>query len=213
MRNSLNILMFTVFLLTMSFHFLPRMLHEVLGIIWLVAIIVHLRLNSGWFSSLQKGRRTISRNISGFVNFTLLILLIIVIVTGVFMSNYLFKGWFGIDLARSITVHQLHVSLSFFMLILLGIHLGLHWEGLWLRFLNWWKLDKNSKNVRILSRVAPMGLLIVGIYGSFLNRIGDRLLMKHIFATEATNLPLAVFLPLTIGVVGMYAVFGYKLRK
>ncbi|MBR3722424.1 MAG: DUF4405 domain-containing protein [Selenomonadaceae bacterium] len=213
MRNLLNILMFAIFLLTISFHHLPKMLHEVLGILLLIAVLVHLYLNRKWFLSIKKGRRTTSRNISDFVDFTLLVLMIIVIVTGVFMSNYLFKGMFGIELARNITVHQLHVSLSYLMLILLGIHLGLHWEGLWLRFLNWRRLDKNSKSVRILSRVAPIILLIVGICGSFLNRIGDRLLMKHIFATEATNLPLAVFLPLMMGVVGMYAVFGYKLRK
>ena len=134
-----------------------------------------------------------------------------VTVTGCFISNHLFKGWFGIELARSIFAHQLHVSLPYLLLILSGVHLGLHWDGLWLRLAK--GRSPGPVGRFLMQRLLPALVSCIGIYGSFLNRVGDRLLMKHIFGTEATNLPFAAYFILLIGIVGLYAIFGHLLRK
>ena len=212
-RNLLNITMLLLFLLTMSFYFLPKMLHEVLGILWFLAVIWHLYLNRNWLFSISKGKWTTIRVISVAINLLLMVSMVVVMITGVFISNHLFKGWVGMELARNITVHQLHVSLPFLMMILTGIHLGLHIKGLWQRLLNWLSIDKNSARVRIVAYVSSIILVILGIYGSFLHRVGDRLLMKHIFATKATELNFALFFIILIGIFGMYVVVGYGVDR
>ena len=212
-RNLVNLMMLILFMLTMSFYFLPKVIHEILGILWLVAVLLHLFLNRSWFAALGRGRWTASRTVSVFVSLSLMTSMVAVMVTGVFISNHLFKGWFGMELARSITVHQLHVSLPFLLMILMGIHLGLHWKGLWQRILERLPVDPSSGRARIASYLCAAGLLAVGVYGSFLHRVGDRLLMKHIFGTKATELPLGMFLLLLLGILGIYVIAGYEAQK
>lgn len=54
-RFILNIILLVVILLTMGFHFLPQLVHEVLGLFLLAGTLWHLALNRRWFSNLMKG--------------------------------------------------------------------------------------------------------------------------------------------------------------
>ena len=56
-------------------------------------------------------------------------------------------------------------------------------------------------------------VLVMGVWGSFMNRVGDRLLMKHIFATEATNQPGEVYALLLAGMLGLYVLAGIAIGK
>ena len=197
-RNLLNFSMTLLFLLVMSFGFLPKILHEVLGIIWLLPVLIHLWLNKPWFTSFFKKLRHIGGILSP-INISLVILTATVIITGVIISNYLFKGWFGLDLARNITVRRLHVSLPYLMLILTGLYLGIHFKGLWRQITKGKSLILNSRRILFL-RIGILILAALGVYGSFLNRMGDCLMMKHIFATEATNLPFWAYFLLLLGI-------------
>lgn len=200
-----------LFLLVMSFHYIPKLMHEVIGLLWLVAVMVHIWHNRGWFKTLGKGRWSIFRGLNTLVDLSLLVLLFVAVLTGTGISNFLFKEIMPLDIQRNIMVHQLHVSLPYAMLILMGLHLGMHFRG-WLRQ---WRLDldMSDRRGRILSLLAGALTMAVGIYGSVMNRIGDRLLMKHIFATPATSEPWAIYVILLICIMGMYVLVGALSRK
>lgn len=200
-----------LFLAVMSFHYLPKLLHEVLGILWGLAALLHIWQHRSFFATLGRGRWTRQRLLITLVDFLLLALLLVTVLTGLGISNHLLKDFLPLDWRRSITLHQLHVSLPYALLILSGLHLGQHWQGF------------AAQLRRLLPPIVlpglpagvkwGLGLLVValGLYGSFLNRIGDRLLLKHIFATPATGEPAAVYLLLLCGVGGMYLLIGRKL--
>ena len=65
---------------------------------------------------------------------------------------------------------------------------------------------------RIGVRRAKVAIFIFGVAGSFLHRIGDRLLMKHIFGTAATKLPSPAFLLVLVAIFGLYAIIGQKIE-
>ena len=67
----------------------------------------------------------------------------------------------------------------------------------------------NSLLYRLLARGSALAIVGVGIYGSFQNRVGDHLLMKHIFATPATSEPGDVYVLLLLAILGLYAVLAY----
>ena len=161
----LNAIMFLLFLMVMSFHFLPKMLHELLGLACFLTVTLHLLRNKAWFSSLRKGRYTAFRGISVFIDGLLLGGMATVTITGCFISNHIFKGLFGMELHRSILVHQLHVSLPFLLLILSGLHLGLHWQSLWQCFIKWRRWDSGSVAYRWGSRLTAAFLMGLGIVG------------------------------------------------
>ena len=189
-------------MLVMSFHFIPKILHEVLGLVMAAAMIFHF----AWNWRLLKNQKM---RLYTLIDVALIVCLIVIIFTGVCISNHLFNGMIDMKLQRNITIHQLHVSLPFLFMILTGIHLGIHWQGFRQRFNNL----INVNVPKIVSKIILVSLIAVGIYGSFLNRIGDRLLMQHVFATPATDLPFSAFALIMIGVFAIYTIIGFFINK
>lgn len=212
-RIFLDAVLLVLFLLTMSFQFLPKILHEVLGAFMLIAAVFHLIWNRLWFSSLLRGKWNFRRGMSVVINWLLIVNVVMILATGMMISNHLFKGVFGIALQRNITVHQLHVSLPYLLLILLGLHLGLHWSSLWHCFTNWrhWNLKLPKYRVGCYFMLAL--LIAGGVYSSFMNQIGDRLQLKHIFATAATKAPFGIFMLMLLSIIGMYAVVSFMVQR
>lgn len=212
-RNVLDAALLVVLLLLMSFAFLPKALHEALGIAMGALVLIHLAWNNGWLASLPRGRWSLGRAIPAVVNLALGVCFLLALVSGLAIANQLFHGVFGMAWQRSIVAHQVHVTSSYGLLILTGLHLGLHIAGLWRRFALWANLDTSSRRVRVGLNVLAILTAAFGVYGSFLHRLGDRLLMKHIFGTAATKLPFAAFLVVLLGIVGLYAVIGLMIGR
>ncbi|MBR5908553.1 MAG: DUF4405 domain-containing protein, partial [Schwartzia sp.] len=205
----LSALLLVVLLLLMSFSFTSKALGIVMG----AGVLLHLAWNRGWLAALPRGRWSLGRAIPAAVNLALAVCFLLALVSGLAIANQLFHGLFGMAWQRSIVAHQVHITSSYALLILTGLHLGLHGEALWRRFALWAHLDASSRRVRIVLRRAAILTVALGVYGSFLHRLGDRLLMKHIFGTAATKLPFAVFLLVLLGIVGLYAVIGYLIGR
>lgn len=212
-RNVLDTVLLVVLLLLMSFSFLPKALHEALGIAMGAFVLLHLTWNRGWLASLPRGRWSLGRAIPAVVNLALGVCFLLALVSGLAIANQLFHGVFGMAWQRSIVAHQVHVTSSYGLLILTGLHLGLHIAGLWRRFALWANLDTSSHRVRVSLNLLAILTAAFGVYGSFLHRLGDRLLMKHIFGTAATKLPFAAFLVVLLGIVGLYAVIGLMIGR
>ena len=199
----LDAILFALFVAELSFQLLPKILHEILGVIMFALIICHVAINRRRFLSLIK-KMTPRKFFSTTTNILLTICAGVTLITGVCMSNYLFVDAVSFELRRNMTIHQLHVAAPYVMLILIGIHVGLHWRELWQRFF---------KRFGIIFKGAAGIMAAVGVAGFFLNRVGDRILMKHIFATPATELPAAIFILLIIGGVTFYALITFLLDE
>ena len=208
-RMAVTALLPLLLLLVMSFHYIPKLLHEVLGIACLVLAVVHVYQNRRWFKSLGRGRWDFLRALGTVISILLIVLMLVAVMAGLGISNYLLKDIMPLEIQRSIAIHQYHVSLPYALLILCGLHWGMHWRG-WLA--QWKKLVPLSlapNTSRIAAAVLGLSVAALGIYGSFLNRVGDRLLMKHIFATEAANQPGEIYALLLMGLLGLYVVIGF----
>ena len=198
-----DIFLTAIFLLTMCFHFLPRILHEILGLVMLATIVIHLKQNFYWLKNLKRGTWTHRRIFSTLINFLLLAIFITVLVTGICMSNYLFKDTIPPDIHRNMWIHQHHVSLPYLFLILSGVHIA---------------LNRHFLLAKIPIKKIPLRMILTlsagaGIVGSFMNRVGDRILMKHIFATPATELPFIIFFILLSGIIVFYALLTVAFEK
>lgn len=206
MKNLLlDAILFALFVAELSFHFLPKILHEILGVAMAATIIIHTATNRRRFVSLIK-KMTPRKIFSATINILLTICATIILITGVCMSNYLFVDAVNSELRRNMTIHQLHVASPYVMMILIGIHVGLHWRELYQRFFK-------QFGTEIFFKAAAIILSAVGVAGFFLNRVGDRILMKHIFATPATDLPAVTFILMTIGGMAFYALITFMIDE
>ena len=202
-----------LFIVVMSFHYLPKLLHEILGVAWLLFILLHLYQNRSWLKNLRQGRWKFLRIFGTVIDGLLIAGVLVIVLSGLGISNYLLKELMPLAIQRSIALHQYHVSLPYALLILSGLHWGLHWHG-WQK--QWQKRISWSLSP-LVGRLLAVGLtafvLAVGVWSSFMNRVGDRLLMKHIFATEATNQPGEIYMLLLAGMLGLYVLAGIAISK
>ena len=208
-RMAVTALLPLLLLLVMSFHYIPKLLHEIIGIACLLLTGIHVYQNRQWFKSLGRGRWDFLRIFGTVISLLLIAMLLAAVMAGLGISNYLLKDIMPLEIQRSIAIHQYHVSLPYALLILCGLHWGLHWRG----WLGQWKkvvpLSLAPAASRIAAAVLGLSAAALGIYGSFLNRVGDRLLMKHIFATEATSQPGEIYVLMLTGLLGLYVVIGF----
>ena len=183
-RNTLNLLLLTVVLTLLSFSQLPRIVHELVGILMVCAILAHLGYARGWLKGLTRGRWTVRRMLGAMLNALLALNVATILVTGLIAS----QGWS--------------------MPILVGLHIGLHGAALWQRFTHHFDIPRGTRGARLVCGGLALLTILLGIYASILNRVGDRLRMEHIFATEAAALPYMIFALLILALIGMYAVLG-----
>lgn len=212
-RFLLDMVLLLLILLVMGFHFLPQLLHEVLGLGLLAGTLWHLWLNRSWFCSLRHGKWNCLRLLQVMAGLFLLISFFIAMATGIVISNHVFRDfWIGVPLHRSIFVHQLHIASAYGMLILMGMHIGANWRALWQRL-------QKLPGMCALQRHSSLRfwlLVLVGWSGVLLSRldhVGDRLFMKHIFGTLTMKLPAGVYYILLLCFMGLYAMGVYYLQK
>jgi len=208
----LDVTLLALFVAELSFHHLPKILHEILGVALAAAIVLHVAINFRRLSALLKKFST--RKIFGLaVDFGLAVAAPVILFAGVCMSNYLFADFVSFELRRNMTIHQLHVALPYVMMILIGVHVGLHWRELWHRFLSLTGATEFFQRQQKLFIAATIILAVTGVYGLYLNRVVDRIMMKHIFATPATELPLAIFALLIVGGVTFFTLITFLFNR
>lgn len=213
-RFFLDIGVLILLLLVMGFHFLPQILHEAGGLILMAAVVLHLVLNRAWFGMLLHGKWSSLRILQTIAALLLSAVFLIAIVTGIVISNHVFRElWMDGSLHRSVFVHQLHIASAYMMIILGGMHIGMHGKVLWDRLK---KIFPALDIIEAHSHLQSWGLILVfwaGCAFSHLDQVGDRLLMTHIFGSMASRLPAAVYFLLLLCLMGAYGILFYYVQR
>ncbi|WP_294159588.1 hypothetical protein [uncultured Selenomonas sp.] len=212
-RFRLDLLLAVLFVLVMGFRMLPPMLHEVFGLGMLVAVAIHIFWNARWFSALGRGGWRRLRVVQTLLNVFLHLSTGTALVTGIIISNHVLRPLLSsVPLHSSIFVHQLHVASACVMLAFLGMHVGMHWAGLWARMKTWPVL--RSLDARSTLRFWVLVLLgWAGCAYARLDHFGDRMMMRHVFKTPAGDLPVPVAYLMLACLIGLYAIAFFYLQK
>ena len=119
-----DILLGVSLLLLMSCQAVGEAGHEWTGIAMTVLMIIHQILNRKWIAALFKGKYTPLRITQTCINAALLICFLLTALCGVNMSVHAvpFLG----DFMRASLGRRLHLTLSHWCFVLMGLHLGLH---------------------------------------------------------------------------------------
>ena len=111
-------------LLLMSYQVVGEAGHEWTGISMTILMIVHQALNRKWYSALLKGRYTPLRAVQTAVNAALVVCFILTALCGINMSVHAVP--FLSEFMRASLGRRLHLTLSHWCFVLMGVHLGLH---------------------------------------------------------------------------------------
>ena len=108
--------------------------HEIGGLIAILLFFLHILINRKWVINITKNlfnkQISIKVKLNYFINFMLLLDVILMLVTGIFMSKILFRNF---NLPNITMSKQLHFFSASVFIILLGIHVGFHWKWIVLK--------------------------------------------------------------------------------
>ncbi|WJH35284.1 DUF4405 domain-containing protein [Paenibacillus sp. CC-CFT747] len=121
--------------------------HEIAGLCIGGVFLVHILLNGRWVATVT--RKLFDRKLPGrtrfgyLLNLLLLACMSFIIVSGILISEVVFRdlhmgnvGWFK----------GTHISVSFLTLIIVGVHVGLHWK---------WLMNVSQKLFRLEKAAGP----------------------------------------------------------
>jgi len=155
-----------IFILLLS----PRMtglpLHEVLGVIFFIPIVIHLLIAWPWIkNSTGKFFKTTNRRtrFNFFLNTILFILVIIELVSGFFISQVALPG-LGIKTINDRSWRSAHNLTLNFTLLFAGLHIAINWGWIASVFKKRSRVSKHSNelfSVKITSILGRIGILIL----------------------------------------------------
>lgn len=205
-KISVDILMLLAMPLLMGYMLIGAKLHEWIGTGIFLLFILHHILNHKWLASLFKGKYSAVRILNTAVNILVFICMLGLMYSGIVMSRYVFSflpinG--GAALARKI-----HMLCSYWGLMLMSLHLGLHWNYIMGIVRKISKAKKSSARSMILRFLA----VITAVYGAYAfvkRNVIDYLLLKIQFAFFDMSESLVCFVLDYVAVMGLFAVVGY----
>lgn len=123
-RHGVDILLGIGLLLLMSYQVTGEAGHEWTGIAMTVLMVAHQVLNRKWIAALFRGKYTPLRIAQACINTALVICFLLTALCGINMSVHAvpFLG----DFMRASLGRRLHLTLSHWCFVLMGLHLGLH---------------------------------------------------------------------------------------
>lgn len=125
MKFTIDVLMTVLLVVLMAYPMTDQLIHEWTGAGMFLLFIAHHILNRHWFKALGKGKYNTLRTVQTAVDILLLADMLALMFSGIRLSRYVFTFLPGLGSAA--TARRLHMLASYWGLVLMGLHLGLHW--------------------------------------------------------------------------------------
>ena len=123
-KRIVDAVMTVLLLLLMAYQVTGEMAHEWIGMGMTVLVILHQILNRKWYGALFKGKYNPYRSITTVLNILLIASFALTAFCGMSMSGYAVPFLYG--MAPVSFVRRMHLSMSHWAFVLMGLHLGMH---------------------------------------------------------------------------------------
>ncbi len=152
-KRIVDVVLTVLLLFLMAYQVTGDVLHEWLGIGMTVTLILHHILNRKWYKAVFKGKYSPYRIVMTAVNTLMLAAIALTALSGIAMSGHAVPFMYG--LINVMTARTLHLAISYWSFILMGVHIGLHIKAMTA------KLPDNGK---IVFKVILTGISGVGLW-------------------------------------------------
>lgn len=123
-KRIVDVCMTVLLLCLMAYQVTGEALHEWIGIGMTILVILHQILNRKWYGAIFKGKYNPYRIAATVVNIALLLSYVLTAFCGMSMSGHavpFLYGMMNVSFAR-----RMHLSMSHWAFVLMGMHLGMH---------------------------------------------------------------------------------------
>lgn len=164
--------------------------HEILGVLFTGAFLLHTWLNRHWYGTLFKGPYPPARSIRALLNILLLLFFVGTLASAAVISKSVFSflGFKGELFSRT-----LHIFFAHWSFLLAAVHLGLYWKKM-SATLNRYALPPHSCRHKALS---PLIGIVIASYGAYVfiqRELAYPLTMRSAFMAWSENDGIPLFL-------------------
>ncbi|QZN97123.1 DUF4405 domain-containing protein [Symbiopectobacterium purcellii] len=152
--------MTVLLLVLMGFHLQGEILHEWAGMLFTLLIIIHLCLNRHRLWSLSPQRPSPMQVVSRIINAATVVVILTAIISGMMLSRHIF-----LDLRfhnPASWARKAHMASVHWGMLILAIHIGLHWKMLATFFCHIMKIPEKSY---IANVIMPRFFAIIALLG------------------------------------------------
>lgn len=163
----LDIIMTVIIVVLMKTTFTGMLWHEILGIGVFLLFIFHKLINFKTLSCLIKKFKKVPAKSKSMLILDILLFIdfIIVVATGILISQELFSSYFS--LANAYLISTIHHSSAYIGLILISVHIGLHWSCIMSIVKTKLHLKDVSRIRTVFSRMVAIAIMLFGIQSSY----------------------------------------------
>lgn len=172
-RLALDFIAVGLFMGAMAYWWLDNRTHELIGTTMFALLFLHNVFNRRWYGGLPKTRREPRQLTTMFLNLSLLMTMVALLTTSVLISQSLFSSL----AVGGATARDVHILAAYWAMIIISIHLGMHWSIVMNVIRGLSGLSNPNIAVTILLRTAAFVAAAHGVYNSFELDIGSRLLL------------------------------------
>ncbi|WOJ08140.1 DUF4405 domain-containing protein [Citrobacter koseri] len=167
-------------LVLMGFHLHGEIIHEWAGIIFTLLIMLHLYLNRHRLWSLSPNIPLTMRVVNRAVNALTFVVILTAIVSGIMLSRHILLGLPFHNPAN--WVRKVHMTSVHWGMLILALHIGLHWKMLATFFCRVLNISGNSHVANIITPGVFSLIALVGLYELLSTGYLDYLLIKVDFS-------------------------------
>lgn len=205
-KLALDSVMLALILIEFAYWLTGSTIHELLGLGLLGLFVVHGDWNWAWFRSLFKGRYKGMRRLTLTVNTLLLVSALVTLVSGIVNADLLFVAT-GVELEW--IPREIHTASANWFLILVAVHLGLHWKLVMNESRRLVGLDGPSPARRTVLGVLAALIAIAGAHVSIERSPYSRLTAHYSFGDRQFDESAIGFFVQYLAIVGLYASVAY----
>lgn len=160
LKKAVDVLMTAALLFLMGYQFWGQKAHEWVGAGIFVLFAAHHILNFNWYKNLFRGKYTAFRLFQVIIDVLTFLSMCALVYSSVILSSHVFAFLpieSGLALAR-----RLHILGSYWGFLLMGLHLGLHWNMVLGSLIGKRRSDSHSRKILLF-----LAGLIVALYGGW----------------------------------------------
>ncbi len=204
-RLLLDFLALALLLVALAYDWLGNLAHEIIGTVMFVLLLGHNFFNRWWYARFSR-RLSGQRAIRIGVNLSLLASMLVLVTTSIIISRTVFSF---LPITSTVLARQLHTMAGYLVLLIAGVHLGMHWRMIMAVIRGLLGISGHSRNRTLILRGLTAMTALFGFLSLSVVNLKAKLTME--FTLEAWDFEAqtaAFFMHLT-GIIGLGAAIGH----
>jgi hypothetical protein len=153
--------MVALLLLALAYWWLENLPHEIFGTVLFALLGWHLAVNRTWFRNLLRGQYDTRRAITLVLHLLLIASMLVLLISSVVISNSLFEF---LPIPDSIYLRDVHWFAAYWVMVIVGVHLGLHWSRVMAMVRTTLRLSPRNFARTLVLRIAAAFLAGFGVW-------------------------------------------------